>query len=101
MTTTKTKKKPVAILVYKAVNKEAPSKEEGRVATLVIRRPSATPRQERRHRGAHSEPLLRRPTVLAGRWPFPALVTPSPAMDQVYGLYLYRAPHASSFVAIW
>ena len=35
----------VAILVYEAVNKAAPSKGVARVATLVIRRPSATPLQ--------------------------------------------------------
>ena len=51
----------VAILMYKAVNKAAPSKGATRVATLVIKRPSATPLQGRRQRGTHSEPLQRRP----------------------------------------
>ena len=52
----------IAILVYKAVNKAAPSKGVARVATLVIRRPSATPLQGRRHRGAHS--MQRSPLVV-------------------------------------
>ena len=82
----------VVVLVYKAVNKAAPSKGVARVATLVLRRPSAAPLQGRRHRGAHSKPLQRRPTVLAGRWLFPALVMPSPAMDRDHGLQLYCAP---------
>ena len=60
----------VAILMYKAVNKAAPSKGAARIAALVIRRPSAAPLQGRRHRGAHHEPQQRQPTVLAGRWLF-------------------------------
>ena len=90
----------VAISVYKAVNKAAPSKGAAGVAISVLRRQPATTPHGRRHRGAHHEPLSRQPTVLAGRWPFPALVTPSPAMDQVHGLYLFVHP-ASFFVAMW
>ena len=85
----------VAILMYKAVNKAAPSKGAPRIATLVIRGPSAATLQGRRHRG--SPPTSAAPAHRPG-WPvaFPALVTPLPAMDRVHGLPLYCAP--SSFL---
>ena len=49
----------VASLMYKAVNKTAPSKGATRLAILVIRRPSDAGLQGRRHRGAHPEPQQR------------------------------------------
>ena len=60
----------VATLVYKAVNKTAPSKGAARIAISVIRRPSAAALQGRHHRGAHPEPQRRQPIVLAGWWLF-------------------------------
>ena len=60
----------VAVSVYKAVNKVAPSEGAVGIAISVLRGQSAAPLQGRCHRGAHHEPLQRQSTVLAGRWPF-------------------------------
>ena len=59
----------VAVLVYKAVNKAAPSKGGPRLATLVIRGPSDAADEGDVTKGHLKKPLQRRPTVLAGRWP--------------------------------
>ena len=87
----------VVVLMYKGVNKAAPSKGAPRIATLVIREPSAATLQRRRHRGTHpaSAAPAHRPVWTVA---FPALVTPPPAVDRVHGLclygglYLYCAP---------
>ena len=82
----------VAISMYKAVNKVTPSKGAAGISTLVIRGQPAAALQGRRHRGAHPEPLQRRPHHPGWTVAFPGLVTPLPAMDRVHGLSLYRAP---------
>ena len=96
----------VAVSMYKAVNKATPSKGAAGISTLVIRRPSATTLQ-----GATSPWGAPRAPAAPARhpgWsvPFPALVTPLPAMDRAHGLLLYGAPRfmvhrASPFVAMW
>ena len=60
----------VAILVYKAVNKAAPSKGGPRLATLVIRRPFAAADEDDVTVGVTPELLQRRSTVLARWWLF-------------------------------
>ena len=80
----------VAVSVYKAVNKAAPSKGGPRLATLVIRGASAAADGEdvtAGHSKAPAAPAHRPGWTVA----FPALVTPLPAMDLVHGLHLYRA----------
>ena len=65
---------PVAVLVYKAVNKAAPSKGTARLATLVLRGASAADDEGNVIVGP-VPPLQRQPTVPVGRCPFSALVT--------------------------
>ena len=87
----------VAILVYKAVNKAAPSQGAARITTLVLRRPSAAPLRGRRHRGAHHEPPQRQRAILDGRRLFSfgdvaPCHGPRPWTPTLSYTLLYRAP---------
>ena len=80
----------IAILVYKAVNKAAPSKGGPRLATLVIRRPSdAADEGDVTVGHILSSCSAGPPSWLDGG--FSNFGDAAPAMDRVHGLYLYRA----------
>ena len=81
-----------AILVYKGVNKAAPSKGGPRRATLVIRRPSAAADEGDVTMGRiPSSCSAGPPSWLDGG--FSSFGDAAPAMDRVHGLHLYRAPY--------
>ena len=80
----------VAVSVYKAVNKAAPSKGAPRLATLVIRGPSAAADEGDVTVGRTTSRCSACPPSLDGA--FSSLGDAAPAMDRVHGLHLYRAP---------
>ena len=81
----------VAILVYKAVNKAAPSKGAPRLATLVLRGASAAADEDDVTVGSlQSSCSAGPPSWLDGG--FSSFGDAAPAMDRVHGLHLYCAP---------
>ena len=81
----------VAVSVYKAVNKAAPSKGGPRIATFVIRRPSGSANEGDvtvGHAKAPVAPVPRPGWTVA----FSSFGDAAPAMDRVHGLHLYCAP---------
>ena len=81
----------VAVFLYKAVNKAAPSKASPRIATLLIRRPSGAADEgdvTMGHAKAPVAPVHRPGWTVA----FSSFGDAAPAMDRVHGHHLYCAP---------